>query len=168
MERAMDKTTVLFRKRLIPEECVRLDDDVILRCDDNMIVTSWKALHPKHGLSHGYSIYYLKRGIKVSRFISHDEKLMYWYCDIVSYKYNDDENSLLVTDMLADVLIYPDGRLKVVDLDELAEAFDRHLIDDEALKNSLLDLNRLLEIIYSRQFSSLERPILDLLPASDQ
>lgn len=35
----------LYRKRLIPEECVELKDDEILRLDENVIVTRWKCLH---------------------------------------------------------------------------------------------------------------------------
>ena len=37
---------VLYRKRLIPEECVLLKDDVILYMDDNVIVTKWVTLKP--------------------------------------------------------------------------------------------------------------------------
>ncbi|MCI2049436.1 MAG: DUF402 domain-containing protein [Lachnospiraceae bacterium] len=158
----MDNCPKLYRKRLIPEECVELKDDVVLRCDGDVIVTAWKALHPKRELSRGYSCYYLKRGIKVSKFISADGKLMYWYCDIVDYDWDHENNSLLVTDLLADVIVYPDGRLKVVDLDELADAFDRGLIDAECIKRSLRNCSRLLEIIYSRQFPSLMRPIEEL------
>ncbi|WP_130836212.1 DUF402 domain-containing protein [Lachnoclostridium sp. Marseille-P6806] len=158
----MNRTTALFRRRLIPEECIRLDSDVIERCDEAMLVTSWRAIRPKRELSHGYSVYYLKRGIKVSQFIAHDGSLMYWYCDIVDYDYRPEENTLIVTDLLADVLLYPDGRLKVVDLDELAQAFDEQKISAETMVRCLRRLNSLLEIIYSRQFEALQRPILEL------
>jgi predicted RNA-binding protein associated with RNAse of E/G family len=88
---------------------------------------------------------------------------MYWYCDIVDYDFSDGGNVLTVTDLLADVLLYPDGRLKVVDLDELADANDRELITKEQLGRALRNLSRLLEIIYSRQFDSLTRPILEVM-----
>lgn len=164
----MDKMPVLFRKRIIPEECIELKDDMILRCDENVIVTGWKALHPKKDLACGYSCYYLRRGIKVSRFIDHSGQLLYWYCDIVDYDWNKDRSVLTVTDLLADVLLYPDGRLKVVDLDELAEALRRGLIDDACIERTLLHLSSLLEIIYSRQFSSLTRPILEIMDPKKQ
>lgn len=38
---------ILYRRRIIPEECVLLKDDIILSCDEEHIITSWKALHPK-------------------------------------------------------------------------------------------------------------------------
>lgn len=145
----------LFRKRLIPEECIPLKDDQILLCNDTCIVTSWMALHPKKDLHHGYSCYFLKEGYKVSKFYKHDGSLLYWYCDIVNYNYNAEQNSLLVTDLLADVIIYPDGFVKVVDLDELVEALNENKITNEELKESLLKLNRLLEIIYQGKFHEL-------------
>jgi hypothetical protein len=94
----MDNCPKLYRKRLIPEECVELKDDVVLRCDGDVIVTAWKALHPKRELSRGYSCYYLKRGIKVSKFISADGNLMYWYCDIVDYDWDQREHTALTRD----------------------------------------------------------------------
>lgn len=162
----MERVPVLYRKRIIPDECIELRDDVVLRCDDSVIVTCWKALHPKKDLARGYSCYYLNRGIKVSRFIDHRGGLMYWYCDIVDYDFSPDRSVLTVTDLLADVLLYPDGRLKVVDLDELAQAFHEKRIDDACIERTLIRLSRLLEIIYSRQFDSLTRPILEEMRTS--
>ena len=44
--------------------------------------------------------------------------LLYWYCDIVEYEYRPEDNSLTSLDLLADVIICPDGFVKVIDLDE--------------------------------------------------
>ena len=41
---------ILYRRRIIPNECVLLKDDIILSCDDKRIVTSWNSLHPKKDL----------------------------------------------------------------------------------------------------------------------
>lgn len=62
----------------------------------------------------------------------------------------------MFTDLLADVIIMPDGMVKVVDLDELAVADKEGLITREELQMSLLQLNDLLEIIYSGRFDSLK------------
>ena len=35
---------ILYRRRIIPDECVMLKDDIILSCDRERIVTSWKTL----------------------------------------------------------------------------------------------------------------------------
>lgn len=54
----------LFRKRLIPDECVKLKDDIILYKDQTRIVTKWETLHAKLAFSHGMSLTALKRGLK--------------------------------------------------------------------------------------------------------
>ena len=56
----------IYRKRIIPQEIVLLKDDVIVKADDDIIVTKWNTLKPKTGFSHGCSCYYLKKGVKVS------------------------------------------------------------------------------------------------------
>ena len=145
---------ILYRRRIIPEECILLKDDIILSCDEERIITSWNALHPKKDLHHGMSCYFLKEGFKISKFCYEDGSLLYWYCDIVDYNYNSVDNSLIVTDLLADVIIYPDGFVKVVDLEELVTALESRSISLDTLKSSLLRLDRLLGLIYSNQFDT--------------
>lgn len=150
---------ILYRKRLIPEECILLKDDVILYRDDRIIVTSWHSLKPRKDLHHGYSCYYLDKGIKVSKFYRPDNTLLYWYCDIVDYDYSPDTDTYVVTDLLADVIVYPDGFVKVVDLDELVTALESGLLSEGLLKKSLLRIDALLKIIYGNNFSALQEPI---------
>lgn len=150
---------ILYRKRIIPDECVLLKDDIIISCDEDRIVTKWNALHPKKDLHHGASCYFLKEGFKVSKFCKEDDSLMYWYCDIVDFHYEKITNELIVTDLLADVIIYPDGFVKVVDIDEMVEALESRSISLDTLKTSLVNLDRLLGIIYSKNFDSLTKYI---------
>lgn len=152
---------ILYRKRLIPEECVLLKDDVFLYRDKQIIVTGWNSLKPRPDLHHGTSCYYLSEGIKVSLFCREDGSVLYWYCDIVDYDYNENTDTYIVTDLLADVIIYPDGFVKVVDLDELVTALEAGLLTGEMLKAALLRLNHLLEIIYAGDFDKLKQPIED-------
>lgn len=146
---------ILYRRRLIPDECILLKDDVILECNEERIVTSWNAIRPKKDLHHGYSCYFLKEGFKVSKFFYEDGRLLYWYCDIVDYDYSPSDNKMIVTDLLADVIIYPDGFVKVVDLNELVISLESRSISLDTLKSCLLKLDKLLNIIYSGNFSSL-------------
>ena len=153
----------LFRKRFIPDECVELKDDIILKQTDSVIVTKWKTIRDRCDLSSGYSCYYLDRGYKISKFLRSDGSLLCWYCDIITYELDQEKNSLLVIDLLADVKVYPDGKIRVLDLDELSEAFEKGLIDQTLLKKSLLSLNRLLNEIYSDGIEPLTSPIEDLI-----
>ena len=149
----------LFRKRIIPAQCMELKDDIIIDQCDETVITKWETINPKVNFSHGCSCYYLKEGLKISKFYRNDNSLLYWYCDIVDYEYDEKEHSLTVTDLLADVIIYPDGRVKVVDLDELAEAAETDLITKEQMCLCLRRLNNLLSIIDRDKFDKLQAPL---------
>lgn len=157
----------LYRKRIMPDECVYLKDDVILKCNEDIILTKWNALRPKKELHHGYSCYFLKEGLKLSKFYRNDNSLLYWYCDIVEYEYRPEDNSLTSLDLLADVVICPDGFVKVVDLDELAIAMDKGTLSEELLKKCLFRLNKLLQIIYRGDFLLLQKYIDEVETALD-
>lgn len=152
----------IYRQRFIPPECILLKDDIIVSQTENEIITKWTTLKPKTAFSHGCSCYFLKKGYKVSKYYRADNSLLFWYCDIVDYSYDEAEHALTVTDLLADVIVYPDGRLKVVDLDELADALERGIIRQDHLTRSLRQLNDLLSLIYRDKFDQLQAP-LDLL-----
>lgn len=158
---------ILFRKRLIPDECICLKDDDILHFSENdhVLVTKWHALKPKKDLHHGYSVYFWDPGFKLSKFYRENGELLYWYCDIIDVKYPclpapDSQNTddapphFIATDLLADVIIYPDGFVKVVDLDELAVAFEKGALSADLLKSALTRLDNLLNLIYSGEFQS--------------
>lgn len=153
------KNPTLYRRRLIPEECVLLKDDRLLYRDDKLIVTAWNTLKPRKDIHHGCSCYYPDENIKVSRFYNEENVLLYWYCDIVEYEYDEKTDTFVVTDLLADVIIYPDGFVKVVDIDELATAKEAGLLSDEGLKTALLALNKLLQTIYDGGFEKLQEPL---------
>ena len=152
----MSNELQIYRKRLIPEECILLKDDIIVEQTEDHILTKWKTLNPKTTFSHGSSCYCLREGFKISKFYRHDGSLLYWYCDIVEYNYRPEDNSLVVTDLLADIILYPDGRMHVVDLDELAEALDEGLITQSQMSACLRQLNHLITIIYRDKFDRLQ------------
>ena len=57
------ETLKIYRKRLIPEECILLKDDILLYRDEHVIITKWVTLHPKKDLDHGLSCYFLEHGV---------------------------------------------------------------------------------------------------------
>ncbi|NLL80590.1 MAG: DUF402 domain-containing protein [Clostridiales bacterium] len=159
---------VLYRKRIIPEECILLKDDKILRYDNDILVTKWNTLKPKKDLHHGFSCYYLKEGYKVSKFYREDNSLLYYYCDIISPEYDPEKNTLVVTDLLADVIVYPDGFVKVVDLDEMVPALESGALSDVMLKQALLSCNALLSLIYDAKLYKLLAPIAEFEMADNR
>jgi len=150
---------LLFRKRIIPAECIALKDDETLYIDEEIIVTKWNVLKPRTDFHHGYSCYFLNKNIKVSKFLKEDGTLHYWYCDIIETEYNEKENTYIFTDLLADVIIYPDCKVKVVDLDEIAVALENKLLSEEELVLALKTLDSLLTMIYSGDFDYLKSKV---------
>ena len=155
----MDKDIHLYRKRLIPDECLPLDNDRIIHTDDDIIVTEWDPIHPRKDIKHGYSCFFLKRNFKVSLFMGPDEKPLYWYCDIVDL--NIENKDYTFRDLLADVVVYPDNKSKVLDLDELSEALLKGLLSKEDVAKALSTVNELLNIIYAGNFTTLTKEITD-------
>ncbi len=133
-------------------ECVELKDDVIVYQDADRIVTVWNTLKPKKEFSHGISYYVMNEGIKVSKFYRDDNSLTYIYVDIIDTEYNKEEDKFIFTDLIADVIVNEDGNYRVVDLDELADAFKSDIISKDYLVASLNRLNNLLLSIYSGSF----------------
>lgn len=142
----------LYRKRLIPAECIHLKDDIIVSVSDNHIITRWKTLHPKEEFAYGISYYVTDCGWKISKFYKSDDSLAYIYCDIIDTSYDKNTDTYIFTDLLADVIIENDGFVRVVDLDELGDACRMSIISNDMLVTSLHRLNSLLSVIYNGDF----------------
>lgn len=149
------KKPLIYRRRFIPDELVPLNNDIILRMEDNLIITKWEALHPRKDIAGGISAYYPDRGFKVSKVYNKEHQLVYWYCDIIQQKPGITPDSIIFEDLLVDVILRQDGSIQILDLDELALAFEQNLITDEEVTRALRTLNSLLKIIYQGQFASL-------------
>ena len=151
----------LYRKRLIPQECIRLKDDTIIYMDEDIIITKWVTLKPRSDFHHGYSCYFLKYGYKVSRFLAEDGSLVYWYCDIVTYEWDRPGNALTVVDLLADVVVTPDNKMHVLDIDELCDAKEQLLISEDQFFISVKQLGALIRIIQDDKFYELTDRLME-------
>ena len=60
------------------------------------------------------------------------------------------------------MIVYPDGFVRVVDLDELADAFRDGKISSQDLLSALRHLDKLLTLIYSGRFDRLQQYINDV------
>lgn len=144
----------LFRKRYIPDEIIELKDDQIRYADDDIIITTWNCLKPRDDFATGSSCYFLKKGVKISKFYRSDGTLKAWYCDIVHTKRVEED--YVFVDLLADVVV-EDGIVKVLDLDELAEAYEKNKITQEELSMALRQVNALLCDIYAGNFAQYQK-----------
>lgn len=150
---------LLYRKRFIPNELVPLKDDIILLYENDLIITKWLTLHPRKDIAWGISAYYIDKGYKVSKIYDKNNHVVYWYCDIIQTKKEQDSNIIIFEDLLIDVLIYEDGSVHILDLDELADAQDLKLITREEASHALRKLDSLLKIIYQGHFDTLQEAV---------
>lgn len=145
----------IYRRRYIPNEKILLKDDEVIFCDSEKIVTRWNVIKPRKDFQKGLSCYFLDKGFKVSKFLDANGNLVYYYCDIIHTEFDEKENAYTFSDLLADVIIYESGEVKVVDLAEIADAIEEKLIDIDLAKEALRNLDSLLKIIYSGGFFKL-------------
>jgi len=144
---------VLFRKRLIPDENILLNKDTVLYANDDIIITGWKTIRPRNDIENGYSLYLINEGLKISKFLRSDGSLCKWYCDIVEFYIDKEKNTCTTLDLLLDVTISDKGEIRLLDMDELAEAHKKKLINDDLLRKSLLRADKLLKTVYSGNFN---------------
>jgi len=138
----------IYRRRFIPNETIELKNDTILQADDSIIVTKWKTINPRTDFSQGVSCYFLEPGWKISRFLDASGHCVYIYCDIIDSLYKKEENSILISDLLVDIIVYNNGQIKIVDIGEIAEALEHGLIDVSLATKALRRTDRLLHVIY--------------------
>lgn len=158
----MDSSDIqLYRKRFIPDELKLLENDKILYLDDDLIITSWTTLKPRSDFASGISAYYRKEGFKISRHYGADGSFTRWYCDIIAESQED--TNLIFSDLLIDVVIFPDGTVRVVDLEEAADALEQGLITANMLTQALRSTDKLLTYIYQGRFPELTNCMADYI-----
>ena len=153
----MNDQVSIYRKRFIPNETNYLKDDKIVYMDKSIIITKWDTLKPRKDIKRGMSVYFLNEGYKVSKLYSSEDKLVYWYCDIVRTVENEEANEIVFEDLLLDVVIYEDGHVEVLDADELADALEEGLIPQEYGVMALRNMHNLLQLIYNGDFGKIEK-----------
>lgn len=149
----------IYRRRFKPNETIHLKDDIILKSSSDFMLTKWTSLRPRKDIAHGISAYYIDQGIKVSKIFDGKDQLLYWYCDIIQTKWDTEKNTVIFEDLLLDVVLYNDGSIHVLDLDELSDALEQGFITQAEATYALRTLDSLLKILYQGQFHVLQEPV---------
>ena len=153
----------LFLRRFIPDENIELKDDMILALEPNLIITSWNVLKPRRDISRGVSAYFIDKGIKVSKVFDNAGQMVYWYCDIIETHYDEKENTYTFNDLLIDVIVYPDGQVEVLDMDEFADAMEQGILSVGTIAHAMRATDDLLHTIYAGEFEKYTHYIDDML-----
>lgn len=143
----------LYRIRFIPFETIDISSDALLYRDNAHIVTQWYPINPRPDISSGISCVFLKEGWKISAIMDESNTVQYWYCDIIDIDYDEKEDVYRFYDLLTDIKIDRDGRIEVLDLDELAIAYEQSLITQDRLLKSLKQSYNLLKFLYATDVS---------------
>ena len=144
----------LFRRRFIPNEIIDISGDEVVFRDDKKLITRWLPIKPRPDIGSGMSCIYFDKGIKISKIFDKFGNFKHWYCDIIKHEYIKKEDKYIVTDLLVDVVVYPDGHYEVLDLEELDEALKENLISLEVKEEALDKLNSLLDVIKQGEFEN--------------
>ena len=81
----------------------------------------------------------------------------YWYCDVGDFDIDTENDEFTFIDLLADVIVYPSGEIRVVDLAEAADIFESGKIDSDILCKMLRRLDFLLETVHSGEFANMQK-----------
>lgn len=146
------KKPVILRRRYIPSEVVDISGDELLFRSDILLVTRWSAIKPRADIQGGISFTFLDRGYKLGRFYDRDGRFLYWYCDIIEVEYEQASDTYTINDLLVDIKIFPDGRVILLDADELGQALEEGLIGNGQAVRALKVLDGLLKQIYGGSF----------------
>lgn len=136
---------------------------MILALEPNLIITSWNVLKPRRDISRGVSAYFIDKGIKVSKVFDNAGQMVYWYCDIIETHYDEKENTYTFNDLLIDVVVYPDGQVEVLDMDEFADAMEQGILSVGTIAHAMRATDDLLHTIYAGEFEKYTHYIDDML-----
>lgn len=142
----------LWRQRFIPCEMIDISRDEVLYRDDKFMVTRWEPINPRKDFQKGISYYFLDKGIKVNKLFNGYGEFIKYYCDIFEYEYHHEEDEYIFRDLLVDVTVTPDEKVKILDIDELADALETSLITKAQAVDALKKLNELLLMVYLNKF----------------
>lgn len=147
---------VILRRRYIPYEIVDISDDELIFRSESLLVTKWTSIKPRPDFYGGISFTFLDRGYKLGRFYDKHGEFLYWYCDIIEVHYDHAADAYTLNDLLLDIKILPDGEVRLLDADELAQAIEQGLISNDQACKALKTLDSLLKLIYSGSFPPAE------------
>ena len=84
--------------------------------------------------------------VKLSAFYNKDNEIIEWYFDIA--KEIGKENGVpYEDDLYLDVVVRPDGKIILLDEEELVEAFEKHEISEEEYEIAYTEANKLIALL---------------------
>lgn len=95
--------------------------------------------------------YFVKKGYTISKVFQKSGEFLYYYCDVMEMRQVGRLRYVMV-DLLLDMIVYPDGRYHLIDVDEFAEAIEKGQLKRRQQVHSLRTLDKMINLQTSRSF----------------
>lgn len=160
------KINCLLKHKLVPQGTVDITNDKILFFDGNFLVTQWKPENSNMNISSAISLVSIKDGYQISKKFDSNNKFVYWYCDIVKTKWTKETSCLEITDLIIDLVVFPNYQVNCIDLDELTDAKEKGLISSMDFNWAKESSLKLLQKVIEGEFPSKAnlKSIIEFIP----
>ncbi|WP_170105660.1 DUF402 domain-containing protein [Desmospora activa] len=95
--------------------------------------------------------YFVKKGYTISKVFQKSGEFLYYYCDVMEMRQVGRLRYVMV-DLLLDMIVYPDGRYHLIDVDEFAEAIEKGQLKRRQQVHSLKTLDKMIQLQTNRSF----------------
>lgn len=89
--------------------------------------------------------YFVKKGYTISKVFHRTGEFMYYYCDVMDMRQVGRLRYVMV-DLLLDLIVYPDGRYHLIDVDEFATAIEKGQLKRKQQVYSLRTLDKMIRM----------------------
>lgn len=89
--------------------------------------------------------YFVKNGYTISKVFTKTGEFQYYYCDLMEMQQTGNLRYVMV-DLLLDLIIYPDGKYHIVDLDEFADSIEKGEITKRQQIHSIRTLHEMIAL----------------------
>jgi predicted RNA-binding protein associated with RNAse of E/G family len=143
-----------YKKKLFPPAIIDISSDILYFFNKELMVTGWapEVDDPTEGVASVISFIFLEKGFQISKKFDKNNTFLYWYCDIIDVESDQENNIYTITDLVVDVVVYPDNYVRIIDLDELANLIEQDGLDKKLLLKALRNLDNLLLEIDRKNF----------------
>jgi uncharacterized protein len=113
------------KTKLHPQREVDLTGDTLLYQDQELQVTAWIAPeHHPNQVKYALTFTLFNQAIQIHSKHDAQGQRLYWYCDLLEV--SQVAETWLLTDLILDVVVYPDYSTRVLDLAEMGEALEEN------------------------------------------
>jgi hypothetical protein len=95
--------------------------------------------------------YFVRKGYTISKVFHRNGEFMYYYCDVMDMRQVGRMRYVMV-DLLLDMIVYPDGRYHVIDIDEFATAIEKGQLKRRQQVHALRTLDKMIRLQTQRKF----------------